>query len=451
MDVFTAGLAAPIGAAADSELRGSPLLKGFSAELQRILIILAVCSLIGFFSDNYALWLLFGCAIYIIMMLWQMRRLNQWLLRQETDHPPETSGIWGEIFDNIYQLQRNQRVEKENLQAVIKRIQEISSALKDGLVILDARGHLDFWNPAAHRMLALNTKDQGQSVINFIRHPKFVSYFEEGNFEEPLELPSPRFPSKHLQFQITPFGKQERLIVVRDVTQLHNLEKMRQDFIANVSHELRTPLTVINGYVETLADNNNTPSWDKPLQQMLQQAKRMSLLINDLLVLSKLETTEAGHNHKPINVEQLLTIVKSEAEVLSKDKEQQLTLICNNTTKPLLLLGNEKELHSAFSNLVTNAIKYTPKEGRVSVLLWQDQKNFYVSVSDNGPGIEAMHIPRLTERFYRVDASRNSGTGGTGLGLAIVKHVLMRHEAELKITSEVGKGSMFICVFPLPN
>lgn len=425
------------------------MLKGFSAELQRILIILAICSLIGFFSDNYALWMLIGCAIYILMMLWQMRRLNQWLLRQETDHPPEASGIWGQIFDNIYQLQRDQRAEKDNLQAVINRIQEISSALKDGLIILDARGHLDFWNPAAHRMLALHTKDQGQSVINFIRHPKFVSYFEEGNFEEPLELPSPRFPSKHLQFQITPFGKQERLIVVRDVTQLHNLEMMRQDFVANVSHELRTPLTVINGYVETLADNNSTPSWDKPLQQMQQQAKRMSLLINDLLVLSKLETTEAGHNHKPINIEQLLTIVKSEAEVLSKDKEQQLTLICNNTTKPLLLLGNEKELHSAFSNLVTNAIKYTPNEGKVSVLLWQDQKHFYVSVSDNGPGIEAMHIPRLTERFYRVDASRNSSTGGTGLGLAIVKHVLMRHEAELKITSEPGKGSMFICVFPL--
>ncbi len=427
------------------------MLKGFSTELQRILVILAVCSVIGFFSDNYALWMLFGCAAYILWMLWQMRRLNQWLVRQESDHPPEASGIWGQIFDNIYQLQRDQRLEKENLQAVIKRIQEISSALKDGLVILDARGHLDFWNPAAHRMLALSTRDQGQSVINFIRHPKFVAYFEEGNYEEPLELPSPRFSSKHLQFQITLFGKNERLIVIRDVTQLHNLEKMRQDFIANVSHELRTPLTVINGYVETLVDNNITPSWDKPLQQMLQQSKRMSLLINDLLVLSKLETTEAGHNHKPINIEQLLAIVKSEAEVLSKEKEQQLTLICNNTSKPLLLSGNEKELHSAFSNLVINAVKYTPNEGRISLLLWQDQKHFYFSVSDNGPGIEAQHLPRLTERFYRVDASRNSGTGGTGLGLAIVKHVLMRHDAELQITSEPGRGSTFTCIFPLPQ
>lgn len=427
------------------------MLKGFSTELQRILVILAVCSVIGFFSDHYALWMLFGCAIYILWMLWQMRRLNQWLVRQESEHPPEASGIWGQIFDNIYQLQRDQRLEKENLQAVIKRIQEISSALKDGLVILDARGHLDFWNPAAHRMLALSTKDQGQSVINFIRHPKFVTYFEEGNYEEPLELPSSRFASKQLQFQITLFGKNERLIVIRDVTQLHNLEKMRQDFIANVSHELRTPLTVINGYVETLVDNNTTPTWNKPLQQMLQQSKRMSLLINDLLVLSKLETTEAGHNHKPINIEQLLAIVKSEAEVLSKEKEQQLTLICNNTTKPLQLPGNEKELHSAFSNLVINAVKYTPNEGRISLLLWQDQKHFYFSVSDNGPGIEAQHIPRLTERFYRVDASRNSSTGGTGLGLAIVKHVLMRHDAELQITSEPGRGSTFTCIFPLPQ
>lgn len=427
------------------------MLKGFSTELQRILIILAVCSLIGFFSGHYSLWLLFGCAIYIVRMLWQMRRLNQWLLRRETEHPPEASGIWGQIFDNIYHLQRNQRAEKDKLQAVITRIQEISSALKDGIVILDARGNLDFWNPAAHRMLALNTKDQGQSVINFIRHPKFVSYFEDRNYEEPLELPSPRFPSKHLQIQITNFGKHERLIVVRDVTQLHNLEKMRQDFIANVSHELRTPLTVINGYVETLADNNSTPSWDKPLQQMQQQTQRMSLLINDLLVLSKLETTEAGHNHKPINIEQLLAVVKSEGEALSKNKAQTLTLTCTGINQPLLFTGNEKELHSAVSNLVTNAIKYSPDNGTVDLRLWKDHKHFYIAVSDNGPGIEAQHLPRLTERFYRVDASRNSGTGGTGLGLAIVKHVLMRHDAELKIISDPGKGSTFTCVFPLPQ
>lgn len=426
------------------------MLKGFTTELQRILIILVICSLIGFFSHNYLVWILLGCAAYILWMLWQMRRLNQWLVNRHSEHPPEASGIWGQIFDNIYQLQRDQHLEKENLQNVIKRVQEISSALKDGLVILDERGHLDFWNPAAHRMLALSIKDQGQSVINFIRHPKFVAYFEEGNYDQAIEIPSPRFPSKQLQLQITGFGKNEHLIVIRDVTQMHKLEKMRRDFIANVSHELRTPLTVINGYVETLADNNTTPAWDKPLQQMLQQSKRMSLLINDLLILSNLETTEAGQNHKPINLEQFLAAIKAEAELLAREKYQQLTLICNNTTRPLLLPGNEKELHSAFSNLITNAIKYTPNEGRISILLWQDQKQVYVSVSDNGPGIEPHHLPRLTERFYRVDASRNSNTGGTGLGLAIVKHVLLRHYAELQITSEPGKGSVFTCVFTWP-
>lgn len=424
------------------------MLKSVNAELRRIGVILAIAMVIGVAVGHMSFALLMGSLLYIAGHILQMHRLYGWLQRSELT-PPEAKGLWGEVFDNIYSLQRRQQQEKEQLQAVIKRIQEITSALKDGIIILDWRGHLDFWNPSAHRMLALHTKDQGQSVINFIRHPKFVSYFEEGNYNEPLDLPSPRFPSKHLQFQITPFGNNERLIVIRDITQLQNLEKMRQDFVANVSHELRTPLTVINGYVETLADNNSTPGWDKPLQQMLQQAKRMSLLINDLLVLSKLETTEAGHNQKTINIEQLLQVVKSEAEVLSKDKNQTLTLICNNTTKPLNLQGNEKELHSAFSNLVTNAIKYTQVDGKVSILLWQDKSHFYVSVSDNGPGIESKHIPRLTERFYRVDASRNSSTGGTGLGLAIVKHVLMRHDAELNITSEVGKGSVFMCVFPL--
>lgn len=427
------------------------MLKGFSTELQRIILLCLSGFVLGLITDQMGWCLLLSCSLYIGWMLLKMRQLNRWLVDVNQKEAPETSGIWGIIFDNIYQLQRHQEQEKEKLQAVIKRVQEISSALKDGIIILNDKGQLDFWNPAAHRMLGFSTRDQGQSVINFIRHPKFVSYFEEGKYEEPLELPSPRFSSKHLQFQITPFGNTEKLIVVRDVTQLHNLEKMRQDFVANVSHELRTPLTVINGYVETLADNNSNPQWSKPLQQMLQQGKRMSLLINDLLVLSKLETTDGGQNQKPINIEQLLAVVKSETDVLAQEKQQILNLVCNNTTKPLFYSGNEKELHSAFSNLVINAIKYTQKEGRITILLWQDNHHFYISVTDNGPGIDAQHLPRLTERFYRVDASRNSETGGTGLGLAIVKHVLLRHYAELKITSELGRGSSFTCVFGLQD
>lgn len=423
------------------------MLQGFSAELKRLSFWTLICLLIGWITGYFAWVLGLGWGIYLGYMLYQMWRLNRWLVRKNDEPPPEAHGIWGDLFDNIFHLQRHQRQEKQELQAVINRVQEITSALRDGIILLDWRGHLDFWNPAAQRLLGFHTKDQGLSVINFIRHPRFVSYFEEGNYSEPLELPSPRFSSKQLQFQITRFGKNERLIVVRDVTQLHNLEQMRQDFIANVSHELRTPLTVISGYLETLADNNNLgPTWQKPLQQMQQQTQRMALLINDLLVLSRLETTEVGHNQKNIDLESLLQTIRNEAVALSGDKMHNISLSCESG---IALAGNEKEIHSAFSNLVVNAVKYTPPQGKIDMRLWRDKNNFYFSVSDNGTGIESKHLPRLTERFYRVDASRNSSTGGTGLGLAIVKHVLMRHDAELKITSEEGKGSVFTCVFPL--
>ncbi len=421
------------------------MLHGFKAELRRLIVIVVLCIIFGLFTQRLSWALLLGISYYVITMLYQMRRLNQWLLSANNSEPPEAGGIWSEIFDNIHHLQRHQDTETKNLQAVIKRIQEITSALKDGIIILDWRGHLDFWNPAAHRLLGFHSKDQGQSLINFIRHPKFVSYFESGDYSAPLELASPRHATKQLQFQITLFGQKERLIVVRDVTHLHSLEQMRQDFIANVSHEMRTPLTVISGYVETLSDNNPVPAWTKPLQQIQQQAQRMALLVNDLIMLSKLETTEIGSNQKMLSLEHLLIAIKNEADALGGDKHQTITLSCE---EPISLLANEKELHSAFSNLAINAVKYTPEHGVIDLRLWQDSQHIYFSVTDNGPGIDSKHIPRLTERFYRVDPSRNSGTGGTGLGLAIVKHVLMRHDGKLNISSELGKGSVFTCVLP---
>jgi two-component system phosphate regulon sensor histidine kinase PhoR len=419
-------------------------LHGFKVELRRLFIIFIICVGYGVIFGLHW-WLLFsGLCLYVGWIFYQMYRLNNWLIKG-TDAPPESSGLWGEIFDNIYKLQCQQQTEKENLQAVIKRIQAITSALKDGIIILDWRGHLDFWNPAAQRMIGFRAKDQGLSIINFIRDPKFVQYFENENYTEPLDLQSPRHPNRQLQIQITRFGQQERLIVIRDITQVHNLEKMRQDFVANVSHELRTPLTVINGYIETISDNNKTPAWEKPLLQIMQQGKRMSLLINDLLVLSKLETTEAGHNQKELELEPLLISIKNEAEALGNDKQQKIHLQCD---EPIRIIANEKEIHSAFSNLAINAVKYTPENGVIKLHLWKDENHVYFSVIDNGPGIGNKHLPRLTERFYRVDASRNSTTGGTGLGLAIVKHVLLRHDGELKITSELGKGSTFTCVLP---
>lgn len=423
--------------------------QGFHAELKRLLTVLVLALFIGWVIDKPVACLMLAGAGYIGWLLRQMHLMQTWLTRHEENlHPPESSGLWGDIFDRIYHMQRHHQQEKQELQAVVTRIQETTRALRDGVILLDQRGHLDFWNPAAQRLLGFHARDQGLSVINFIRHPRFVSYFEGGEYDDPLELPSPRFNAKQLQFQITRFGKNERLIVVRDVTRIHNLEQMRQDFVANVSHELRTPLTVINGYLETLADHNDKPAWDRPLQQMQQQTRRMALLINDLLLLSQLETTDSRLNLKRVALGPMLAIIRSEAMALGSEKSQQIILECE---PDLYLSGNEKELHSAFSNLVFNAVKYTPEQGRILMSLRQEKDRLVFSVTDNGPGIEQKHLPRLTERFYRVDASRNSGTGGTGLGLAIVKHVLLRHDAELKISSEPGKGSTFTCEFPLES
>lgn len=421
------------------------MLQGFYVELKRLAVLLVLAAVAGFVFDAVLSALLLAAGGYIGWCLWQMRRLNQWLDGDRKEAPPEASGLWGEVFDAVYHMRRRQKREKKNLQAVINRVQETTSALKDGVILLDWRGYLDWWNPSAQRLLGFYNSDQGQSIINFIRHPRFVDYFEAGDYSEPLDIPSPRFAAKRLQFQITRFGKNERLVVVRDITQLYHLEQMRKDFVANVSHELRTPLTVIAGYLETLEDNNSNPAWQKPLAQMQQQARRMSLLINDLIVLSKLETTDTAFNQKPIALAPLLHTIKTEAQVLAQEKRQSIALECPES---LQVMGNEKELHSAFSNLVINAVKYTPEQGKISIRAWRSGPSVYVSVSDNGVGFDAKHIPHLTERFYRVDPSRNSGTGGTGLGLAIVKHVLLRHDAELQIESVPGKGSVFTCVLP---
>jgi two-component system phosphate regulon sensor histidine kinase PhoR len=245
---------------------------------------------------------------------------------------------------------------------------------------------------------------------------------------------------------ITRYGNNEHLMLVRDVTRLHQLEQMRKDFVANVSHELRTPLTVICGYLETLLDNveDVNPRWLRALQQMQQQGGRMQTLLNDLLLLAKLEATDYPSDNQPVAVPALLQSITNDAQALSGSKNQQITL---DIEDHINLKGSEAELRSAFSNLIFNAVKYTPAEGKIRVRWWADGRGAHLSVQDSGIGIDSKHIPRLTERFYRVDSSRASNTGGTGLGLAIVKHVLLRHRGSMEINSVLGKGSVFICNF----
>lgn len=421
------------------------MVRGFSAELQRVLGLVAVCILFGFISGYMSWTLLAGAAIYIAWMLWQIRRLDVWLAKPNKQ-PPDASGIWGEIFDNIHRLQKKQRKEKRELKTVINRVQETTSALRDGVVLIDPSGNIEWWNRAAQTLLGFQSSDQGHALINYLRHPQFVDYFEGGDYKEPLNLPSPRFLAKQLQYQITEFGRKERLIVVRDISQVHNLEAMRRDFVGNVSHELRTPLTVIRGYLETLADSDGMPKpWQKPFEQMLNQSERMAQLVEDLIALSQLETDVTQKNHSRISLSLLLNSIRSDALAFGADKQHSINL--DNTE--IDITGCEKELRSALSNLIFNAVKYSPSESQIDINVWKSEGGVHIAVKDNGPGFDPKHIPRLTERFYRIDSHRNSSTGGTGLGLAIVKHALLRHDAELKIESTPGQGSCFTCHFPL--
>ncbi len=426
------------------------MVRGFNAEIRRIIVFGVVCSLLGLIIGHLSWTLIIGGSLYLGWIFWQIYQLDRWLNQSNRQGsrkpPPEASGIWGDIFDNIYRLQKRQRIEQRHMQAVVNRVQETTSALRDGIILLDSRGNMSWWNRAAQRLLGFQGNDQGQALVNFIRHPRFIRYFDAGKYEEPLELSSPRYSNRRLQFQVNRYGNNERLVVVRDVTRLYKLEQMRRDFVANVSHEMRTPLTVVRGYLETLADSGQLPEkWSGAFSQMQQQAERMSLLVNDLITLSKLETEEGEQHQNPIAIEPMLTAICNEARAFSGDKNHSINLDCLPEAK---LLGNEKELHSAFSNLLFNAVKYTPAKGEIDVHFYLGDQGGCVSVKDNGIGIDAKHIPRLTERFYRVDSSRNSKTGGTGLGLAIVKHVLLRHGAQLDIESVPNQGSTFTCKFP---
>ena len=420
--------------------------------LRRLALIFSALLAAGWLVGAPALVTLTGVLIYLIYHLRQLRKLYNWLKHNEVSEPttpPEGRGIWGYVFDAMYLLQRREHEAIADLRSIINKAQESTAVLEMAVIMINGKGGLVWWNPAASHLLGFQSpKDQNQPVINLIREPQFIEYFNRGLYKSPLKLNSPINPSLMLEFQITSFGEGERLMLVRNISQLHKLEMMRKDFVGNVSHELRTPITVITGYLETMLDDkDNLPKrWVRPIEQMSQQSHRMENIIRDLLTLSQLETRSASKQQSDIKLASLLRDIKRDAEQVFADKKQHFELAY---AEDIQVRGNMNELYSAISNLVLNAAKYTQTEGevRLSAGLTEDG-GLDVVISDNGPGIDAHHIPRLTERFYRVDESRSTDTGGTGLGLAIVKHVLARHDAKLNIKSIVGKGSDFICHFP---
>ena len=415
-------------------------------EIRRLVYLLTASGTIGY-TQGYAVeagsLTLLG---YIGWQWLQLYRLHRWLEQGQTTVLPKTLGIWGAIFTETQRLQKQSLKNQQSLQGIINRIQDSTAALQDALLMVDSSGALEFWNKAAEKYLGLRSPvDIGQPITNLIRNPEFKAYFDQTDYSEPLTMVSPVNPRLHLQFNITLFGRKDRLILVHDVTRLKQLEQMRKDFVANVSHELRTPLTVISGYVETMqaAGDMLPPRWPRMLQQMNEQSHRMDTLIKDLLMLSRLETTNT-EPAMPIDVPSLVRAIHADAEALS-DGKHTFSIEVEGQDK---LLGYDTEIRSAFSNLAFNAVKYTPEGGHIELSWEKDDNGGRFTVSDDGVGIEAHHIPRLTERFYRADPSRSVETGGTGLGLAIVKHVLLRHDGHLDISSEINQGSQFSCAFP---
>lgn len=414
-------------------------------ELQRFCLVVMLAGLLGWLLGYPFIAMAIASLGLNLMWLGQLLRIRLWLDKPE-QAPPESRGIWGIVFDRIYHLQRQNRESQARLQSTVDYLQDSFVSMRDGAVMVDENGVIDWSNAAAQRLLGLRyPQDRGQPLLNLVRLPEFHRYFLSRDYQEPLQLRSGNDSNLMLQFEITPFGAGDRLVFIRDVTKLAKLEQMRRDFVGNVSHELRTPLTVIKGYIETILGNSAAldPRYVKPLQQMEQQAQRMENLLRDLLWLSRIESDHARGNNTDVDIAGL--VEELEGELQSSHPHRRLELDLQSRHK---VRGDYRELHSAVSNLVLNALKYSGDDSPVRVSWQQVGDEFLLSVHDSGIGIDAVHLPRLTERFYRVDDSRSSRTGGTGLGLAIVKHAAAAHKAKLRIASRPGEGSTFTLAFP---
>ncbi len=407
---------------------------------------LAAASLLAAALDLGAWPVLLIAAAVCAWLLWQLQRLSDWLYRGAGTEPPEAIGMWGQVFDTIYGMQKQAEGDRDQLQAIIDYLRSSFASMSDAVVMLDRYGNIEWCNDAAMDLLGLRREDDsGLQLLNLLRSPDFVAYYEAEKYTTPFDMASPINVDIRLSISISFFAEGNRLLFARDVTRTHQLEKMRKDFVANVSHELRTPLTVINGYLETFAEHGGgDPRWDRAIHQMLRQAQRMHHLIQDLMQLSRLESLPQTSEQDVIMLRPLLEMVREEATVAAQGP-RQIDIECDDS---IVLKGQAAEIRSALSNLAVNAARYTGDGDRICLRWYQNDSHAVLEVEDSGIGIEPQYIPRLTERFYRVDESRSLDTGGTGLGLAIVKHVLLRHRAELKIHSQPGAGSTFSCIFP---
>lgn len=420
---------------------------GWSIELLRLALALAAGAVLGALAGGLWMGLFLALAGYTAWHLWQLYRLDRWFRNDRRRDPPIGSGIWGRLFDHYHHLQQRHARRKRKLAGALREFRESTAATPDGAMVMDRHDRMIWFNQAAQSMLGLRgNRDVCQYVGNLVRAPEFLEQLKSGRTGEAIEIPSPRFPDRWLSLRLIPYGDGHRLLLLRDVTRVHRLERMRRDFVANASHELRSPLTVVQGYLETLSEDVAPDStWRHPIDEMERQARRMNSILEDLLHLSRLETEEPSAPLERIELQAMVERVRDDALALGVGP----TKVGIDLDPGRTLLGAPDEIHSALANLVFNAMRHTPEDGRVTVS-WRvnEDGEGILTVADTGSGVDPRHIPYITQRFYRSDPGRSRRHGGTGLGLAIVKHVLQRHAAWLDIESEPGQGSQFRCVFP---
>jgi two-component system phosphate regulon sensor histidine kinase PhoR len=415
-----------------------------------IVLVLALAVALAFGEKTGYLAAIAGLLVLIGLHLYYLGKVMGWLTTDgrapDIAELPAGYGAWAGVFLALRQRERRERDQQAELERMLHRFMEATSALPDGIIILDAADRVEWCNARASEHFNLSAeRDRGFLVSNLIRRPAFIEYLARVAASEPLIL-ADETNGLVLSVQVLPFQESRRIVLSRDISQLRRVEAMRQDFIANVSHELRTPLTVVAGFLEHLADTPDIPRAERTRIEtlMLEQSRRMRRLIDDLLTLSKLETQEAPTLTETFKVKGLVDEAVSEARVLSGGRHS----IVVRDVPEAEIHGAREELGSALENLLSNAVRYTPQGGNIEVSATLDANALRLRVADTGPGIASEHIPRLTERFYRVDKSRSRETGGTGLGLAIVKHVLVRHGGNLDIESEPERGSTFTMVLP---
>ena len=421
---------------------------GMHTEIWRAVFVGLFCALFGFSLGYPFEVILTGLIVYMAWTFRTIEKLFRWIDKGMAGIPPDADGVWGEITDTLNRQRRRHRRGQEKMRRTINRITRLTEALDEGILVLRSDLMLDWWNSSATKLLGLRSTDRLTAVTNLIRDPVFVSYIAQKEFVGSIKLSSSDQVGATLQLSASYFGDDEIVLVITDITRLSNLEQLRKEFVGNVSHELRTPLTVMRGYLETLEDvAAKDPLLAKAFAQMSNQVSRMQGLSDDLIMISRLESDDHQPILERINLKPMLEEIVAEAKVLG-DGTHTISLVCHQDP---VIEADVKGIRSVFGNIIFNAVRHNPRGANIIVRATSYTGFINISVKDDGIGIDPNEIPRLTERFYRGDSSRNSETGGSGLGLAIVKHALARNHGQLIINSQLGQGAEFVCRLPLQN